>query len=262
MDSDTRMKMLMELNGREIVHVCQVSTEMMKICKNERYTPLWRKKILEEFNVDYQGKNGYEEYKKLSILQNTTLYTVVYELGCAIEAVATFYNYEDAVKMLWKHAQYNGGYTYQQINEKLSLDDEIRFDRDTVFSIIKNKTVFKKALTDKEEKEFQKQKNYLNLEAILLKYSILKEKMEEKDKRLFINNFLFRTMEMPPEDSASVIDEELGEIMDSIQKYFKGSKEQLKNLEKELRSYYVDSILYTPEETERLKEILSHDVED
>ena len=77
LNSDEKMSILMKLTGEEIIKVCQTSKDMSRICNDERFTPLWRNKIKEEFNIEYKGTNGYEKYKYLYMLYRQTFYAVV-----------------------------------------------------------------------------------------------------------------------------------------------------------------------------------------
>jgi hypothetical protein len=76
LNSDEKMSILMKLEGKEINKVCQVSKIMRKICTDERYNPLWRNKIKEEFNIVYTGSKAYDEFKFLYRLKNTEIHTV------------------------------------------------------------------------------------------------------------------------------------------------------------------------------------------
>ena len=77
LNSDEKMSILMKLTGEEIIKVCQTSKNMSRICNDERFTPLWRNKIKEEFNLEYNGTNGYEKYKYLYMLYRQTFYAVI-----------------------------------------------------------------------------------------------------------------------------------------------------------------------------------------
>ena len=77
LNSDEKMSILMKLTGEEIIKVCQTSKNMSRICNDERFTPLWRNKIKEEFNIEYNGTNGYEKYKYLHMLYRQTFYAVI-----------------------------------------------------------------------------------------------------------------------------------------------------------------------------------------
>lgn len=80
LNSDEKMKILINLQGHEIVKVCQTSKKMQLICSDERYNPLWKNKIKNEFNIDYNKEKAFKKYKELSILYNTT-----YLLFCYID---------------------------------------------------------------------------------------------------------------------------------------------------------------------------------
>jgi len=76
LNSDEKMSILMNLEGKEINKVCQTSKTMQKICNDERYNPLWKNKIREEFNIVYKGSKANDEFKFLYRLNNTKLHTV------------------------------------------------------------------------------------------------------------------------------------------------------------------------------------------
>ena len=76
LNSDEKMSVLMKLEGKEINRVCQTSKHMARICNDERYDPLWRNKIKEEFDVEYTGSLPYEKYKFLYQLRHMIVYVV------------------------------------------------------------------------------------------------------------------------------------------------------------------------------------------
>lgn len=70
------MQILMKLSGDEIVKVCQTSKDLYRACNDERYTPLWRQKIKDEFYIDYNGERGYDKYRDLRTIFGTRYYIV------------------------------------------------------------------------------------------------------------------------------------------------------------------------------------------
>ena len=102
LDSDSKMQVLMNLTGTEIVRLCQTSKSMLDICNRERYLPLWKKKIKEEFNVDYEGNAGFEEYKFLTKLAKKTIYLVteLFEEGNMQQGNILFYTLEASIEYI------------------------------------------------------------------------------------------------------------------------------------------------------------------
>jgi hypothetical protein len=76
LNSDEKMEILMRLDGNEIIQVCQTSKDLSRVCNDERYNPLWRRKINDEFHIEYNGKRGYDKYRDLQNIFNTTYYVV------------------------------------------------------------------------------------------------------------------------------------------------------------------------------------------
>lgn len=78
LNSDEKMQILLKLDGKEIVKVCQANKNMMKICSDDRYKPLWSAKISEEFKVKLSpDEDGFNKYRELHILSSSKLYIVV-----------------------------------------------------------------------------------------------------------------------------------------------------------------------------------------
>ena len=76
LNSDAQINILRNLKGEEIINTCKVSKKMEKICTSERYDPLWKLKILEEFNVKYNGKNAFKKYEELGSLYDQYIYVL------------------------------------------------------------------------------------------------------------------------------------------------------------------------------------------
>lgn len=76
LNSDEKMIVLMKLTAKEIVKACAMSKDLSRVCGDPRYNPLWYSKIKQDFNVNYNGSNGYEEYKRLFMLFHTEIYVV------------------------------------------------------------------------------------------------------------------------------------------------------------------------------------------
>lgn len=104
LNSDEKISVLMKLSSREIIQVCNVNKNLARICKDTRYDSLWIKKIREDFNVEYNAINAYEEYKRLFLLYNTKHYILkVYE--AYLELHFMFFKIEDVIKYIRKNIE-------------------------------------------------------------------------------------------------------------------------------------------------------------
>ena len=66
-------------SGESILKLCQTSTKMREICSKPFYDNMWKKKINEDFGINYVGKYPFEEYKFLFRASKTlTIYNVTY----------------------------------------------------------------------------------------------------------------------------------------------------------------------------------------
>ena len=131
LNSDEKMEVLMRLEGREINRVCQTSKNMARICGDKRYDPLWRRKIKEEFNTDYDGPLPYDEYKFLYRLKNKDIYIVIIHLLDEVEqpGIYLFYSLDEAKKYLiqkivrhetFKEYHYQEKEIVRQIDERIA----------------------------------------------------------------------------------------------------------------------------------------------
>jgi len=78
LNPDEKIQILLNLPGNEIFYVCMASKNMMKICQEKKYDSLWKKKILEEFHIEYKGKEAFQKYAELATLYSRKFYIVSY----------------------------------------------------------------------------------------------------------------------------------------------------------------------------------------
>ncbi len=100
LNSDVKMKILMDLSSEEIIRVCQTSKDLSRACGDPRYNPLWYKQIQKDFGLKYNGPNPYEEYKNLYNFSNIPIYIVNISTEYNDLKSSAFLNFRDAVKYL------------------------------------------------------------------------------------------------------------------------------------------------------------------
>ena len=160
LNSDEKMSILMNLNGNEIIRVCSTSKSMGRICSDDRYSPLWKQKILQEFNEKYTGsEKGYDRYKFLRKLYSTTFHTLDIIENGQPDNIETyiFDNYEKAViftRLLLKI------YTYSQIK---SAFDVAGFIRTESYLYVVDEIKLTKVKEDymKEDEKYNKEKDFM-----------------------------------------------------------------------------------------------------
>jgi hypothetical protein len=67
--SDTKYLVAEKLTGKELIKLCSSDPDMRRLFLQDKYNHLWQSKLKEEYNVDYEGVDGYMEY-----LQHTYFY--------------------------------------------------------------------------------------------------------------------------------------------------------------------------------------------
>ena len=163
LNSDEKMSILMKLGGEEIIRVCQTSKDMSRICNDERFTPLWRNKIKEEFNLEYNEKSGYEKYKYLYMLYKQTFYSVVDVDGNqSLSADTTLFDSREKAEA-YIVANVSEKLTYSQIISTLRIVGHISYGN-TIYKIQEYKLYNNSTNYDKEEETYQIDKEeFLNL---------------------------------------------------------------------------------------------------
>lgn len=97
---DTLYMIGSKLKGSEIIKMCSSDTETRRICMSQKFNPLWTRKLLEDFNVVYEGNNAYMEYLQYSYLYKKTYWVAsIYERGDIINT-KIFKNRKDGVLFL------------------------------------------------------------------------------------------------------------------------------------------------------------------
>ena len=149
----------MNLNGNEIIRVCSTSKSMGRICSDDRYSPLWRQKILQEFNEKYTGsEKGYDRYKFLRMLYNTTFF-IVNIIDNADQNVETFIldKFEKAIIVLRDMLEI---YTYSQIKYAIDVAGFIRTEN---YLYVLEEIRLSKVEEDymKEEEKYEKEKTFV-----------------------------------------------------------------------------------------------------
>lgn len=140
-NSDEKMLVLMELEPRETIIVCEQNEDMNKLCKSKNYELMWQKKIEKDFGIE-GDKGGYERYKFLKQLNETKLYIVLSENydGRNIQGYI-FETRDKAEKFIFYTLNETFGndpnYSYSKI--KPSLDrGYLNVDDDWSFSIVED----------------------------------------------------------------------------------------------------------------------------
>jgi hypothetical protein len=160
LNSDEKMSILMNLTGGEIVRVCSTSKSMGRICNDDRYSPLWKQKILQEFNEKYTGsEKGYDRYKFLRTLYNTTFYTIrVTEHGQ--EDNVELYLFDKLEKAIIFTRDLLPIYTYSQIKSAFDVANFIRTE-DYIYVLEEIKLTKVEEDYMKEQEKYEKEKDFI-----------------------------------------------------------------------------------------------------
>ncbi len=166
LNSDEKMSILMKLAGAEIVKVCETSKTMQKICKDERYARLWKQKIWEEFENKYDGNNGYEKYKELTLLYRTTFYVVNFiDSDQAEDSFSILFDTREKAE-IYIYTLIAPDYTYARLKTALKVNNSLRLGN-IIYSI--------------HEEQLKKEIMQQNISDATMEY----EKMQEKFRNLY-----------------------------------------------------------------------------
>lgn len=92
------------LSVKDIVHLCSASKTMQKMCADNRYNSLWKLKIKQDFDIDYQNSDAYLEYMRLAYTRSKIFYNVI-EVGPSMDSAGEvdsvlFDTYDKAVEYI------------------------------------------------------------------------------------------------------------------------------------------------------------------
>jgi hypothetical protein len=172
--SDMKMELAKNLKGEDILNLCKTSKEMNKICSSDRYNPLWKNKLKEEFDIHYRGKDSYNRYIRENELYQRDFYELTMNFDGDIQNYL-FTTKEKAIDYAIEIflEEENNEKTYYEILEILEDDDKYEnYDEDLsceikIISLMKNE---KSTLREK--------------------YNKRKNKIREKFGEPYISNFL------------------------------------------------------------------------
>lgn len=98
---DMRIEVVKNLTGKDIINLCQTSTDMQKLCTETKYNLLWVQKIKEEFDIDYPGKDAYNEYVRLSYMHSKKYWSVTrLDPEAEFEEIEEIWLFEDRRKAI------------------------------------------------------------------------------------------------------------------------------------------------------------------
>jgi hypothetical protein len=197
LNTDEKIEILKNLTVREILNVGSTSKSMSKICKNKRYNPLWRRKILEDFSLDYKEEADYTKYRNLKILHNTDIYILKIQEGRNHKSPLIFEDRNKAVNYIIKsilddqtfyseeeEEEIKEKITYRQIKNSFATRNSIEY-LNVLYFIAKIRTYNKK----EERIDLLKEEEKYNLEREKI-FSLYKgENIEEFKSEL--NNILW-----------------------------------------------------------------------
>ena len=118
---DAKYALAEKLSGGELVRLCSTDRSLRKICQSSRYNTIWKQKLKEEFNVDYQGANAYMMY-----LHNIYFYGQTYWLVAGDTIPALFRTRKEALNHMVEVMPYSVPKTLAEIKKygDVTFEDE------------------------------------------------------------------------------------------------------------------------------------------
>ena len=170
LNADEKMLVVMKLDPKEVVIVCEASKEINSVCKNSKYDLLWQNKIKEDFNVKTQG--SYEMYKFLKQLYEKTFYMVSVINEYLPDSFTKIFDSEEKAEK-YIYSQLGGIFSYSAMKTAL-ITESLKYGSNTYrleeVEMNKEKTLFDDSFI-RERKEYEKDRE--ELEKLDDKMSIL-----------------------------------------------------------------------------------------
>lgn len=162
-NADEKMSVLMKLDPREIIIVCDTSKKMLQTCTNTKYNIMWEQKIKEDFNVD-SGYKGYEDYKFLKKLheQKICVVNVIVHNDPGNSYSSLFLTRENAVRFIHYSI---GNISYSAIITSLYVRNYVESGA-RIYEIVPDKIeemADDKGLYDNQKREYGRDEEVLKL---------------------------------------------------------------------------------------------------
>jgi len=76
LSADPKYLVAQELSGPDLVRLCATDQSMRQICATSKYNPIWIRLLKSDYNIDYNGNNGYMEYLQNTYFLNKPYYMI------------------------------------------------------------------------------------------------------------------------------------------------------------------------------------------
>ena len=94
---DAKYSIAENLSGKDLVRLCATDKSMRKICSSNRYDPIWRKRLKDDYNIDFNGTNPYMEYLHYTYFYNREYWVVTYMIHDNMGKNEIYNSLEDAI---------------------------------------------------------------------------------------------------------------------------------------------------------------------
>ncbi len=119
---DTTFEIARKLSGKDLIKLCNSSTNITIKCKSHKFYSIWKNNILKDFGIKYNETDGFLEYKRLLYLHSKNHWIINF-IDCGDPSdsyTVLFQTYEDCINYIVKFSEdHTLGLKYKYIENKL-----------------------------------------------------------------------------------------------------------------------------------------------
>ena len=123
LNDDAKYELAKNLSGEDLIRLCASDSNMRLLCSSSLYNSIWRRKLSQDYKINYQGSNAYMEYLQYTYFYKGTYWFVVINdqeeiLTTQVEA---FTSRTDAINYIFDQVLY---YTENNQNNQDNQDNQ------------------------------------------------------------------------------------------------------------------------------------------
>lgn len=129
---DAKFSLAKDLPVNDLLSLCSTDRNMRNLCMSDRFNSIWSKRLKEDFNIDYQGSNGYMEYLLTTYQMKQKYYAAIFydALGREIDDIYLCKTRDEGYEIITENLEKRGfKRAYIEVKTVLNALGELEIER-------------------------------------------------------------------------------------------------------------------------------------